>query len=295
MGAGRWPRHALLHDENSFLQEVAKSSEFSKRREDTLILFGKAAQQYAAKIETSPTDEETTQVFEQWLYASLGACDLNQVTEDKVPDLRQPVLIRKAILSLPGETAETHGQVCQPVVHPAERGQADRQVPLSAGGFTIVGDHRRPPRPRRSSTTTRTWSPRSSSMRSSTAAARSATSQPFGVFVQPPPHPRDRARIGRVRPLPAKPEHQQFFYCNYGRPTRRLPRPLPGRRHRGLKEQFEVLSITFQTDKVHSRALPEYGWRVTPYAYLLLKPAGRRWTRFRRFASISIFSTLRAT
>src|SRR5262249_33061240 len=30
----------------------------------------------------------------------------------------------------------------------------------------------------------------------------------------------------------------------------------------------------FETDKVHSRAAEEYGWRVTPYAYLLLKPRG---------------------
>ena len=34
------------------------------------------------------------------------------------------------------------------------------------------------------------------------------------------------------------------------------------------------MSITFQTDKVNSRALPEYGWRTTPYAYLLLKARG---------------------
>jgi hypothetical protein len=35
-----------------------------------------------------------------------------------------------------------------------------------------------------------------------------------------------------------------------------------------------VLSVTFETDKDHSRAAEEYGWRVTPYAYLLLKPRG---------------------
>src|SRR5262249_18936241 len=41
-----------------------------------------------------------------------------------------------------------------------------------------------------------------------------------------------------------------------------------------LKEQFEVLSVTFQSDKAHSRATREYGGRFTPYAYLLLKPRG---------------------
>ena len=32
--------------------------------------------------------------------------------------------------------------------------------------------------------------------------------------------------------------------------------------------------MTFETEKVHSRATEEYGWRITPYAYLLLKPRG---------------------
>ena len=41
-----------------------------------------------------------------------------------------------------------------------------------------------------------------------------------------------------------------------------------------LKEQFEVLSITFQSEDVNSKATSKYGWRVTSYAYLLLKPRG---------------------
>lgn len=41
-----------------------------------------------------------------------------------------------------------------------------------------------------------------------------------------------------------------------------------------LGEHFEVVSVTFQDDKVNSRATAEYGWRVTPYAYLLLKARG---------------------
>jgi hypothetical protein len=43
---------------------------------------------------------------------------------------------------------------------------------------------------------------------------------------------------------------------------------------KALEEYFEVLSVTFQDEKVNSRAGREYGWRVTPYAYLLLKTRG---------------------
>ncbi len=34
------------------------------------------------------------------------------------------------------------------------------------------------------------------------------------------------------------------------------------------------MSVTFQDEKVNSKATSEYGWRVTPYAYLLLKARG---------------------
>ena len=62
-----------------------------------------------------------------------------------------------------------------------------------------------------------------------------------------------------------------------------------------LKEHFVVHSVTFQTEDVHSRATAEYGWRVTPYAYLLLRPAARRSTRSRRCGSTSTSSTPPAT
>jgi hypothetical protein len=41
-----------------------------------------------------------------------------------------------------------------------------------------------------------------------------------------------------------------------------------------LSEHFEVLSVTFNDPEAQSMADPEYGWRVTPYAYVLLKPRG---------------------
>ena len=32
--------------------------------------------------------------------------------------------------------------------------------------------------------------------------------------------------------------------------------------------------MTFHSDKIESRSDPEFGWRITPYAYLLLQPKG---------------------
>jgi hypothetical protein len=65
-----------------------------------------------------------------------------------------------------------------------------------------------------------------------------------------------------------------MFTYNYGRPTADYRDRFQTAATEALKEHFEVLSVTFETDKVHSRAVKEYGWRITPYAYLLLKPRG---------------------
>src|SRR5262249_55961697 len=101
-------RAALLHDETNYRQEVAKSSDYTKKRDLAISDFQRAATLYADQVKKLSQDEETTQVYQQWFNASLGACDLPQLDEEKLPDPRQAPLIRKALLALPGEVAERH-------------------------------------------------------------------------------------------------------------------------------------------------------------------------------------------
>ncbi len=66
-----------------------------------------------------------------------------------------------------------------------------------------------------------------------------------------------------------------YFSYNYGRPTENYREKFQDIVKQALDEHFEVLSVTFQDDKVNSRAIEgDYGWRYTPYAYLLLKARG---------------------
>jgi hypothetical protein len=98
--------------------------------------------------------------------------------------------------------------------------------------------------------------------------------QPFGVFVNLR-HTREieRESGGFGRYLQNQ-NTSTVYYYNYGRPNTDYRDRFTAVANEVLKEHFEVLSITFQSDKVNSRALPEYGWRYTPYAYMLLKPRG---------------------
>ena len=99
---------AILHDENDYQQSLKKTSDFSPRRGEALARFQTAATQYARSLSGHDHDEESTQVYEQWFYAGLGAVDIGRITDAKVPDLKQPALIRQAILALPPDAAERH-------------------------------------------------------------------------------------------------------------------------------------------------------------------------------------------
>src|SRR5262249_52874545 len=101
-------RAGLIHDELNFRQELNKSSDFSKNRALAFAVYQKAAADYAKAVRSMPEKEHTTDVYEEWFAASLGAVDLGMITEDKQPDWTQPSLIRAAILALPGELAEKH-------------------------------------------------------------------------------------------------------------------------------------------------------------------------------------------
>ena len=99
---------AIEHDENNYHSELAADSKFSGVRNSAFVAFRKAAEMYAAQVGDLEEDAQSTKVYEIWYYASLGACDLNQIRESQVPNSKQPKQIRDAIMKLPARAAEHH-------------------------------------------------------------------------------------------------------------------------------------------------------------------------------------------
>lgn len=268
-------RAALLHDETNYRQEVAKSSDFSAKREQALAGFRKAAQLYATKVKELKEDEQSNKVYEQWFYASLGAVDLQHVNSEKLPDLRQPPLIRDAIKALPGEAATRHlDKFANQLFTRMSAVAPEAKYRYLRSGFEIVGDHKQ------------AWEARKvydyykdlvQELKLETVidgGDKVGHKQPFGVFV----HLRHTREIEREsggfgRYLQNQNTSTQFYW-NYGRPTNDYRDKFQQVVLEALKEHFEVLSVTFETENVHSRAAAEYGWRITPYAYLLLRARG---------------------
>jgi hypothetical protein len=269
-------RAAILHDEANYQQEIKKSSDFAPKMQQAYAEFQRAAKLYAAKVADLPEEEQSTKVYEQWMYASLGACDLGEVNEEKVPDPKQADKIRAAIVSLPGESAKKHlDKFANLLFTRLSAVKPAVKFRYLKAGFGIVGDHEQAAEAKK---VFDYYKDLVHEIKLETVIDGSTVvghTRPFGVFVFLR-HTREieRESGGFGRYLQNQNSANMMFSYNYGRPTADYRDRFQSAATEALKEQFEVLSVTFETDKVHSRAAKEYGWRITPYAYLLLKARG---------------------
>ncbi len=264
---------ALMHDENNFRQEIQLSPDFMPIRRKALALFAEAARQYVERANGLTADQQTNDVFDQWFYAGLGACEPAQITETTVPEPNQPALIRKGLESLPGAAAETHMTrfANQLFTRMSALSPAVKFRYLKAG-FEIVGDAPQAYEARKVYDYYKDLN-REIQLEAVVDGPTSIDpAQPFGVYVNIR-HTREieRESGGFGRYLQNQ-NQGSFFYYNYGRPLENYRDKFQDAVTKALQEHFEVLSVTFETEKVSSMPLPEMGWRVTPYAYLLLKP-----------------------
>lgn len=282
-GLERYPDHwalhlaeaALQHDENNYRKEIAPSSKFSKKLQQSFAGFQKAAQLYAAQVKDLTEDDETTQVYELWLYASLGACDLRQINEETVPDPKQPPLIRKAILALPGEAAKRHmDKFANTLFTRLSSVKPEVKFRYLKSGFAIVGDHKLAHEARK---VFDYYKDLVTEIKLETKIDGSDVvghTEPFGVFVNLV-HTREIERESGGFGRYLQNQNSMFYAYNYGRPLANYRDRFEEIVRKALSEHFEVLSVTFQKENVNSRAIEgKYGWRVTPYGYVLLKAKG---------------------
>ncbi|MBI2823738.1 MAG: hypothetical protein HYX69_03490 [Planctomycetia bacterium] len=266
----------LTHDENNYQQALAPDSDFSHRRLEAIAQFRKAAELYAAEVSTLREEDQTTLPFEHWFYASLGASDLGAIDHKSTPDDRQPALIREALAALPGEAAEHHlGLFANTLFTRMSSAKPAVKYRYLKAGFEIVGDHKQAREARK---VFDYYKDLVTEIKLATRVDGSATvgnDEPFGVFIELS-HTREieRESGGFGRYLQNQNAGGNYFYYNYGRPLENYRDKFKEAVATLLAENFDVQSVTFQAEDVSSRAAAEYGWRVTPYAYMLLKARG---------------------
>ena len=265
---------ALAHDENNYRQELAPEADFTSTRSAAMEHFRKAAEFYVAQADGQEESDESIHVFSQWYYASIGASDLAAVKDDMILLESEPPLIRAALESLPAESGERHLKDFANSLF-----VDSKQVPAAVkhrylkAGLAIVGDHENAREAREifdyySDLVTEIQL--EAKVDGSTAVGHGS---PFGVFINIR-HTREIERESGGFTKYLQNQNNSTYYYNYGRPKENYREKFEEVVRGAMKEHFEVLSVTFQKEDVHSRAVEEYGWRETPYAYILLQARG---------------------
>lgn len=265
---------ALQLDQINYQQEIAKSSQFALHRTAALAEFRKAAELYAARIDEVEENDETTMPYEHWFYASLGASDLAGVDHNKVPILAEPAKIREAMLALGDGRANRHvSMFANSMFTRMSRVNPSVKFRYLRTGFEIVGDHEQAVEARK---VYDYYNDLVSEIKLEAAIDGSSnvgSDEPFGVFINirhTKEIERESGGFGRY----LQNQNNQRYSYNYGRPTENYRDKFEEHCQQVLGEHFDVMSVTFQNEDVHSKATNEPGWRVTPYAYLLLTAKG---------------------
>ena len=274
-----WQLHlakaCLMYDQNAYSQTVQKSSEFSDRRDVAFEQFALAAQKYADVVATLEEKDQSTRVYDFWFYAALGAVDLGKITDKTIPDLRQYPKIREAILGLDGDLAETHmAKVANNMFTRMSPIKPEIKFRYLRGGFVIVGDH---PRAWEASNLYDYYKDLVSELKLQVVVDGSEDvghGQPFGVYVNLL-HTEEIERESGGFAKYVQNQNNMMYSYNYGRPTEDYRDKFNDAVNQALEKHFEIMNVTFQSaDAMQSLPADQAGWRITPYAYILVKARG---------------------
>ncbi len=265
----------LTHDQNDYAQSVKKSSEYSAQRLAAFDTFALAAKRYAANVVTLEKEKHSTEVFDYWFYSALGAVDLGRVTDETVAAHAQFPLIRQALLNLPGEVAEKHmADFANNMFTRMSPIKPEMKFRYLSGGFEIVGEH---PRASEAKKLFEYYQDLLSEIKLVAEIDGSdvvGCDQPFGVFINIyHTHEIERESAGFAKYV--QNQNNMMYAYNYGRPNEDYRDKFEKAVREDLAEHFEVLTVTFENPKnIRSRPALQSRLRVTPFAYLLLKPLG---------------------
>ena len=265
---------ALDHDENDYLRKVNESHNYEQQRRVAFDEFQKAAEGYRNSLNTLKTDEYSSDVYQLWFFAALGSCSIGNINETNQLAPEQISLISAALKALPANVRMQHEEMlANDLTLMLMAVKPNAKFRYLDAGLKIVGNH-----------------PLANDAHAAIDYYRDLVTeiqleakldgndevghkQPFGLFVNirhTVEIERESGGFGKY----LQNQNQMTNAYNYGRPTDNYREKFEQSVLTALGEHFEVLSITFQKDSARSMASNDIGWRITPYAYLLLQAKG---------------------
>lgn len=265
---------ALLHDENAYLNEIDAHHNFEEQRQKAFTAFREAAEWYCQQVPQLSKDDYSPEVYQLWFLAALGACDVGNIDESNRLAPSQPPRIIAAIEQLPPPAREYHQeQFANGLFQTLSGVSPNAKYRYLKTGLEVAGDH---PLTNEAQKVFSFYKDLVTEIQLDVAIDGSDVvghETPFGVYV----NIRHTAEIERESGGFGKylqNQNSMAFAYNYGRPKENYRDKFEAAVRAALEEQFDVLSVTFQGQGTQSKSLNQYGWRVTPYAFLLLQAKG---------------------
>jgi len=263
----------LLHDQNNFKKEAMPDSSFSEVRKGAFELLEEAADHYGSVCESFNQTEETDVVFTSWFYAALGASDLGAIDESMVVANSQLPLIKDAMAALPeGHRERMQARFANLLFTRMSSVKPDIKFRYLKAGFEVTGDHEQTKGARE------VWDYYQDliaeiRLEMVVDGSSQVGTGPFGVRVDIVHTDAVGRESGGFQKYATNQNNQAYAY-NYGRPTENYRDKFHDAAIASLQENFEVLSVTFNSENMEPLQGDEEGWERTPYAYLLLQARG---------------------
>lgn len=263
----------LLHDQNNFAKENAHDSQFSEVRSEAFDIFESAAEHYASVVDGMTLTQETDTPFTSWFYAALGASDLGAIDESMVVAKNQLPRIKDALAALPEGARERHQAQFANLLFTrmsAVRPQIKQRY-LEAG-FEIAGDHEQAKEARQ---VWQFYQDLLHELRLEVVVDGSTAigTEPFGVRIDIV-HTEQIARESGGFQKYATNQNDQPYAYNYGRPTENYRDKFHDALIAAVSENFELQSVTFNSENMEALRGDEPGWQRTPFAYAMLQARG---------------------
>ena len=263
----------IKHDENNFAKERKRDSKFSGERKKAFELFAEGADHYASVVEDFRLDQETADPFTLWFYAALGASDLGAIDEETVVAKKQLPLIKEAMAALPDGFRERHQAMFANLLF-TRMSAVKPQIKFRylQAGFDVIGDHPQAVEAKK------VWDyyqdlVRELKLETVVEGSTQVGTEPFGVRVDIVHSPELERESGGFQKYATNQNNAAYAY-NYGRPTENYRDKFHDAAIAALRENFEILSVTFNSEKMDSLRTDSPEWRRTPYAYMLLQARG---------------------
>lgn len=264
---------SLTYEESNYLSALQPQTTHSSTKRTALDDFADAAELYAQSLPLEKESDESTKVYETWFFGALGSPLLETLKNHHLPVQSEFDKIKASLDSLPDKTRERHYESFASTLDKRLANVSpDLKFRYLKAAISVVGEHK---------------AIESASevfayykdliteieLNATLDGPAEVGTEPFGLFVNIH-HTREIERESGGFQRYLQNQNNVSYSYNFGRPTEDYRDKFEKAARAALEENFEVVSLTFHTDKIESRTSARHGWSMTPYAYLLLKARG---------------------